>query len=46
MPDMTIGGETATTTDRFEVLNPATGAVVNTAPNATATDLDRAVAGL
>ena len=44
MLDMTIGGETVATSDRFEVLNPATGAVVGTAPNATAADLDRAVA--
>ena len=44
MLDMTIGGATVTTSDRFEVLNPATGAVVDTAPNASAADLDRAVA--
>ena len=44
MLDMTIGGESVATADRFEVLNPATGAVVGTAPNATAADLDRAVA--
>jgi acyl-CoA reductase-like NAD-dependent aldehyde dehydrogenase len=44
MLDMTIGGEAAGTSDRFEVRNPATGAVVDTAPNATAADLDRAVA--
>lgn len=44
MLDMTIGGESVATSDRFEVLNPATGAVVGTAPNATAADLDRAVA--
>ena len=44
MLDMTIGGEAAGTGDRFEVLNPSTGAVVDTAPNATAADLDRAVA--
>ena len=44
MLDMTIGGAAATTADRFEVLNPSTGAVVDTAPNATAADLERAVA--
>ncbi len=44
MLDMTIGGAAANASDRFEVLNPATGAVVDTAPNATAADLDRAVA--
>lgn len=44
MLDMTIGGESVATSDRFEVLNPATGAVVGTAPNAAAADLDRAVA--
>lgn len=44
MLDMTIGGESVATSDRFEVFNPATGAVVGTAPNATAADLDRAVA--
>lgn len=43
MLDMTIGGETVSTSDRFKVLNPATGEVVDTAPNATAADLDRAV---
>ena len=44
MLDMTIGGAAAATGDRFAVLNPATGAVVATAPNATRADLDRAVA--
>ena len=44
MLDMAIGGAAAATDDRFEVRNPATGAVVDTAPNATAADLDRAVA--
>jgi acyl-CoA reductase-like NAD-dependent aldehyde dehydrogenase len=44
MLDMIIGGATAPTRDRFEVLNPSTGAVVDTAPDATAVDLDRAVA--
>ena len=41
MLDMTIGGTAAATGDRFAVLNPATGAVVATAPNATdATQID------
>ena len=44
MLDMTIGGAAATTRDRFEVRNPSTGEVVDTAPVATADDLDRAVA--
>ncbi|MBB5222342.1 acyl-CoA reductase-like NAD-dependent aldehyde dehydrogenase [Amaricoccus macauensis] len=44
MLDMTIGGEATGTSDRFEVRNPSTGEVVDTAPNATAADLDRAVA--
>lgn len=44
MLDMAIGGTAAPTHDRFDVLNPATGAVVDTAPSATAADLDRAVA--
>ncbi len=44
MIEMTIGGAAVPASDRFEVLNPATGAVVDTAPNATAADLDRAVA--
>ncbi|MFQ8430512.1 aldehyde dehydrogenase family protein [Amaricoccus sp. W119] len=44
MFDMIIGGEAATSADRFEVRNPATGEVVDTAPNASAADLDRAVA--
>ena len=44
MLDMIIGGETAATADRFEVRNPSTGAVIDTAPNATAADLDRAAA--
>jgi acyl-CoA reductase-like NAD-dependent aldehyde dehydrogenase len=42
MLNMTIGGTAAR--DRFEVRNPSTGAAVDTAPNATAEDLDRAVA--
>ena len=44
MLDMTIGGAAATTRDHFEVRNPSTGEVVDTAPVATADDLDRAVA--
>ena len=42
--DLTIGGARHPVASRFEVLNPSTGAVVDTAPNATAADLDRAVA--
>lgn len=41
--DMLIDGRSATARDRFEVLNPATLEVVDTAPRATADDLDRAV---
>ncbi|MBI2890481.1 MAG: aldehyde dehydrogenase family protein [Nitrospirae bacterium] len=40
---MLIDGRSATARDRFEVLNPATLEVVDTAPRATADDLDRAV---
>ena len=44
MLDMTIGGQSVPAADgRFEVRNPATGEVVDTAPNATEADLDRAV---
>ena len=42
--DLTIGGARHAVASRFEVLNPSTGAVVDTAPNATAADLDAAVA--
>lgn len=44
MFNMIIGGTAVTARDRFEVRNPSTGAAVDTAPNATAEDLDRAVA--
>jgi len=41
---MTIGGQQVPATDSFAVYNPATGAVVGNAPNASLDDLDRAVA--
>lgn len=44
MFDLTIGGQQVATAARFAVLNPSTGEVVGEAPNATAADLDRAVA--
>ncbi len=43
MFDLTIGGQQVATAARFAVYNPATGAIVGEAPNASATDLDRAV---
>ncbi|WP_374425437.1 aldehyde dehydrogenase family protein [Paracoccus sp. (in: a-proteobacteria)] len=43
MFDLTIGGQQVATTARFAVRNPATGAIVGEAPNASAADLDRAV---
>ncbi|MCB2126708.1 MAG: aldehyde dehydrogenase family protein [Rhodobacteraceae bacterium] len=43
MYDLVIDGRRVTTETRFPVLNPATGAVVAEAPNATEADLDRAV---
>jgi acyl-CoA reductase-like NAD-dependent aldehyde dehydrogenase len=43
MFDLVIGGQSVATATRFPVLNPATGAPVAEAPNATAEDLDRAV---
>lgn len=43
MYDLVIDGRRVTTEARFPVLNPATGAVVAEAPNATEADLDRAV---
>ena len=43
MYDLVIDGRRVTTETRFPVLNPATGAVVAEAPNATESDLDRAV---
>ncbi|MGL4311036.1 MAG: aldehyde dehydrogenase family protein, partial [Paracoccaceae bacterium] len=42
--DLMIGGSTYKTAHRFEVINPATGKPAGTAPNATAADLDAAVA--
>lgn len=44
MFDLTIGGQQVATPDRFAVHNPATGAVVGEAPNASPADLDRAIA--
>lgn len=46
MPDMgmVINGVRVETADRFDVINPSTGKVTGTAPNATPADLDRAVA--
>ncbi|MDQ7776842.1 MAG: aldehyde dehydrogenase family protein [Paracoccus aminovorans] len=44
MFDLTIDGQPVATSARFSVLNPSTGAVVAEAPNASAADLDRAVA--
>lgn len=41
---MTIGGRKVAGQERFAVINPATGALVGHAPNATAEDLDAAVA--
>ncbi len=41
---MTIGGRQVAGQESFAVLNPATGAVVGTVANATADDLDQAVA--
>lgn len=41
---MTIGGRKVAGQERFAVINPATGAVVGHAPNASAEDLNRAVA--
>lgn len=43
MFDLTIGGQQVATSTRFAIMNPATGAVVGQAPNASAADLDRAV---
>lgn len=43
MFDLVIGGQSVATATRFAVLNPATGAPVAEAPNATAEHLDRAV---
>lgn len=41
---MIIGGERVRAASEFEVSNPSTGALVGKAPNASAADLDRAVA--
>lgn len=41
--DLTIGGTAHKVAARFNVTNPATGAVIGSAPNATETDLDHAV---
>ena len=41
---LTIGGEAVVTADRLDVTNPATGAIIGHAPNATAKELDDAVA--
>ena len=41
---MTIGGRAVQSATSFEVLNPATGHVVGTAPNGSRADLDAAVA--
>lgn len=41
---MTIGGRKVAGQESFAVINPATGAVVGHAPNATSADLDAAVA--
>ena len=43
MFDLVIGGQSVAAATRFAVLNPATGAPVAEAPNATAEHLDRAV---
>jgi acyl-CoA reductase-like NAD-dependent aldehyde dehydrogenase len=40
---MTIGGQKVAARESFAVMNPATGEVVGHAPNATVSDLDRAV---
>ena len=42
--NLTIGGKTHAVAARFDVINPATGEVAGTAPNATLADLDLAVA--
>lgn len=44
MTDLIIGGTSRATASRFDVINPATGAIAGTAPNATRADLDAAVA--
>ncbi|WP_134679176.1 aldehyde dehydrogenase family protein [Paracoccus ravus] len=42
--NLTIDGKTHSVAARFDVINPATGEVAGTAPNATLADLDLAVA--
>ena len=42
--NLTIDGRAYRTAARFDVINPATGKPAGTAPNATAADLDAAVA--
>ncbi len=44
MHPLIINGQAVRTGQGFDVLNPANGAIVGTAPNATETDLDAAVA--
>ncbi len=41
---MMVGGQQVAERESFAVYNPATGALIGTAPNATSDDLDRAVA--
>lgn len=43
-PGMIIGGRSLAARETFEIFNPATGAVVGLAPNASLADLDAAVA--
>ncbi|WP_019645780.1 aldehyde dehydrogenase family protein [Novispirillum itersonii] len=43
MTDLIIGGAYHATASRFDVLNPATGTLAGTAPNASRADLDAAV---
>ena len=43
MTDLIIGGAHHATASRFDVLNPATGTLAGTAPNASRADLDAAV---
>jgi acyl-CoA reductase-like NAD-dependent aldehyde dehydrogenase len=43
MMDLTIGGRAVATAEWFDVVDPATGELVGTAPSATVADLDRAM---
>lgn len=43
-PGMIIGGRSLAARETFDIFNPATGAVVGSAPNASLADLDAAVA--